>query len=191
MGRAAQPIDLRLAAHPSRPGSMLAFVALPAFLVLLTLVSVPVRLFPVQPYIVVAGNDHGRGETPSQRVVSFAGRIDSGSGPERIRSLWALAEVTQACPDYASYTVPRMLIGLQDVDPTVRSATAAALGALGAHAVAALPSLRAVRGKGDAHADHVLAEAIWWIEHGQGTPGYGECEHLVIGSPNVPGSQRK
>jgi hypothetical protein len=36
-----------LTPHPSRPGSMVAFVALPAFLILLTLVSVPLRIFPV------------------------------------------------------------------------------------------------------------------------------------------------
>jgi hypothetical protein len=37
----------RLMPHPSRPGSMIAFAALPAFLILLTLVSVPLRIFPV------------------------------------------------------------------------------------------------------------------------------------------------
>jgi hypothetical protein len=38
-----------LAPHPSRPGSMVAFVGLPALLILLTLVSVPLRVFPVRP----------------------------------------------------------------------------------------------------------------------------------------------
>ena len=33
--------------HPSQPASMIAFVALPAFLILLTLVSAPLRVVPV------------------------------------------------------------------------------------------------------------------------------------------------
>lgn len=35
-----------LVPHPSRPGSMVAFAALPAFLILLTLISVPLRVIP-------------------------------------------------------------------------------------------------------------------------------------------------
>jgi hypothetical protein len=54
------------------------------------------------------------------------------------------------------------------------------LGALGPHAHEAIPALRAARGRGDAHFDHVLAEAIWWIEHGRALPAYEECEAVPL-----------
>ena len=49
-----------LAAHPSRPGSMVAFVALPAFLILLTLVSVPLRVMPIP---LRAAHEQGEGDS--------------------------------------------------------------------------------------------------------------------------------
>lgn len=170
-----------LTPHPSRPGSMVALVALPASLILLTLVSVPVRMFPVEPYLPIFDpleDDASLPKQPRERVVVLAGRVGVGTTEERGRSLLALALWTDRCPAYAPYTVPRLAAGLEDADPVVRGATAFALGALGAHASEALPLLRAARGRGDAHYDHIVAEAIWWIEHGRARPQSEECEPL-------------
>jgi hypothetical protein len=170
---------------------MLVFVALPTFLVLFTLVSVPVRFFPVQPHIPVVDEppqENAGAESPGQRVIRMAGRLGSGTTQERLWNLLALARATESCPSYARYTVRRLVVGLEDADSNVRAATAAALGALGAHASDALPYLRATRGKGDAHADRVVAEAIWWVEHGEGAPEYGDCEPLPLSRPAGQGS---
>jgi len=65
-----------LGPHPSRPGSMVAFVGLPAILILLTLVSVPLRVFPVRP------NAFSGSETAQARVSSSAECVRVG-GPIR------------------------------------------------------------------------------------------------------------
>jgi hypothetical protein len=172
-----------LAPHPSRPGSMVAFVALPAFLVLLTLVSVPARLFPVRLYVPIGFDTSRKGDHPegqSERVMKLVKGLDTGTVEERGRKLQALVRETARCPAYAPYTVRRLVSGLCDPDPKIRAGTAFALGALGAHASEALPFLRAARGKRDAHLDHVLSEAIWWIEHGETLPGEERCEPLPI-----------
>jgi hypothetical protein len=154
-----------LAAHPSRPGSMLAFVALPAVLVLLTLVSVPARMYPMRPYIPPfdgPAQDDGAAEKASERVMRIVERLDSGRFNGRT--------------------------GLEDADPSVRAATAASLGALGSDAALALPYLKARRRTGNAQADRVVAEAVWWIEHGKGVPRDVECEPLPLnrGGRSVP-----
>jgi len=71
-----------LTPHPSRPGSMVTFVGLPAFLILLTLVSVALRVFPVSPSV-------PRPTTPPQatllpRAVTFV-----AATPEEARAIAA------------------------------------------------------------------------------------------------------
>jgi hypothetical protein len=94
-----------LAPHPSRPGSMVAFVALPAFLVLLTLVYVPTSLFPVRPFVPI-GFDTPEGR--AERVMALAKGLGTGAAEERGRKLWALARETERCPSYAPYTLRRL-----------------------------------------------------------------------------------
>ena len=36
--------------------------------------------------------------------------------------------------------------------------------------------------------DRVVAEAIWWVEHGEGAPEYGDCEPLPLNRPAGQGS---
>ena len=106
-----------------------------------------------------------------------------GTAVERRRTLLALAWWTDRCPEYASYSAPRLTAGLEDPEPTVRSAAVVSLGALGPYAFEALPALRAARGKGDAQLDHLLAEAAFWIEHGRAWPSDEDCQPLPVMGP--------
>jgi hypothetical protein len=54
----------------------------------------------------------------------------------------------------------------------------------GPHASQALPALRAARGTGDAHLDHLLAEAVFWIERGRPWPSSEACEPLSVAQPD-------
>jgi hypothetical protein len=137
-----------LSPHPSHPGSMIAFVALPAFLILLTLVWVVASLLPVRPFLPglldTATPNFSRKEE-SARLRELAEGLASGTADERGQRVLALARETERCPGYALYTVPRLAGGLKDPDARVRAATAFALGALGPHASAALPALLEAR----------------------------------------------
>jgi HEAT repeats len=169
--------------HPSRPGSMVTFVALPAFMILLTLVWVVASLFPVRPFVPGLFDTEApstSGQEESGRLRKLAEGLASGTADERGQKILALARETERCPGYAPYSVPRLAGALKDPDARVRAATAFALGALGPHASAALPSLREAQGKGDVHLDHVLSEAIWWIQHGDASPPDGECFPLPV-----------
>jgi hypothetical protein len=167
---------------------MLAFVSLPVFLVLLTLVSVPARLLPVRPHVRATLDPavSTLAERHGDRVVRLANRLGTGPPAERESTMLALADETERCPAYASFTVRRLVAGLDDAEPRIRAATAFTLGALGPTASDALPFLRAARGRTDAHVDHVLAEAIWWIEHGESLAGYGECDPLPTAALKSP-----
>jgi HEAT repeats len=161
---------------------MVVFVALPAFLILLTLVWVPVSVLPVGPPMPHAdggSEDDEPGGESAERFVELTRRIGQGGAAERRRAVVVVAWWTQRCPEYAHYAVPRLASGLNDPDHAVRDAAAVALGALGPDASPALPFLKAARGKGDAYFDHLLVEAAFWIEHGRVRPAHDdECESL-------------
>ena len=182
MEQEPRPRSRLLTPHPSRPGSIVAFVALPALLILLTLTSVPARLLPVRPFLrtAYASPESAIPESRSRRVVELVNLLGSGTPEERGRRLLALARETERCPAYAPYTVQRIVSGLADPHRRVRAATAFALGALGSHAIGVLPYLREAQGKGDAYMDHVLSEAMWWIEHGEAFSDGEKCEPLPI-----------
>jgi hypothetical protein len=152
---------------------MIAFVTLPALLILVTLVWVVASLSPVRPWL-----PHASEATTSQdeaaRMRALAEGIAAGPVDERRKKMMTLAGETERCPGYASFSVPRLAAELKDPDDRIRAAAAYALGAMGPHASAALPSLREVHGEGHTHVDHVVAEAIWWIEHGD-TVAFGEA----------------
>lgn len=171
--------------HPARPGSMVVFVALPALLILVTLVWVVASIFPVRPFVPMAFDAGASGisrQDEGARLRGLAEGLGSGTADERRLKIVALARETERCPTYAPYAVPRLAGGLKDPEARVRAATAFALGALGPHASAALPALREAQGKGDTHVDHVLSEAIWWIQHGDVLPAYGECPPWSVSS---------
>src|SRR5262245_3085605 len=93
-----------LVPHPSRPGSMVALVALPTFLMFLTLAWVVPYLFPIRPHLpAVSGSRIPNG----RQVRELADGLASGTAEERGQKVLALAVETQHCPGYASYTVPR------------------------------------------------------------------------------------
>jgi hypothetical protein len=177
--------------HPSRPGSMVASVALPALLILLTLVWLVASLYPVRPFLPVSVETEisdTSGPEEGARVRALAEGLGSGTVEERRQKTLALAGETELCPEYAPYTVPRLAGGLKDPDARVRAATAFSLGALGPHASDALPGLREAQGKGDAHVDHVLSEAIWWIQNGDASPSRAECSPLSVDPASVAAS---
>jgi hypothetical protein len=88
-----------LTPHPSRPGSMVAFVALPAFLILLTLVSVPLRIFPVGARHSPPGDDV-RGDT------DVAGPAQEGPCKPRSRILKTARRAVG--PEYRQEAAPQM-----------------------------------------------------------------------------------
>ena len=83
--------------HPSRPGSMVAFVALPAFLILLTLVSVPLRILPVDVTHSPTVDDAGRPAAGAR----------SGTGEEPIASPSGTAATAAAASGGGSPCEPR------------------------------------------------------------------------------------
>jgi hypothetical protein len=90
--------------HPSRPGSMVAFVALPALLILLTLVSVPLRVFPVRVEQTPTADDVKAASGPVQ-AVGAASRPHSPCEPKG-RVLEAARRA--AGPDYYGEAAPQM-----------------------------------------------------------------------------------
>ena len=173
---ARRPRLRQLVPHPSRPGSMVAFAALPVFLILLTLVWVVASLYPVRPWLPAVFMPRGPSpQEESARLTELAEALASGTPDERRLKMLTLAGETERCPGYASFTVPQLAARLEDPDARVRAATAFALGALGPLAAEALPSLREAQGKGDTQLDHVVSEAIWWIQHGDTFPPSAEC----------------
>jgi hypothetical protein len=106
--------------HPSRPGSMVAFVGLPAFLILLTLVSVPLRIFPVgvRQSPAVEGAARAGDESPSaggaegisspvvRGVTDATGSPDRGPCEPRTRVLEIARRA--AGPAYRQDVAPRM-----------------------------------------------------------------------------------
>jgi hypothetical protein len=106
--------------HPSRPGSMVAFVGLPAFLILLTLVSVPLRIFPIGVRHSPAAEDAGRASDGSlseggaeglsspvvRGVTDATGSPDKGPCEPRNRVLEIARRA--AGPAYSQDVAPRM-----------------------------------------------------------------------------------
>ena len=93
-----------LTPHPSHPGSMVAFVALPAFLILLTLVSVPLRIFPVGANRVPAVDD-----AKGSDALARGGAAESPpNGPCEPSSLVLEAARRAAGPDYRHEAAPQM-----------------------------------------------------------------------------------
>jgi hypothetical protein len=136
---ARRPRLWQLVPHPSRPGSMVAFAALPAFLILLTLVWVVASLYPVRPLLPAAFTTRGPSpEEESARLRQLAEGLASGTPDERRLKMLTLAGETERCPGYAPFTVPQLAARLKDPDARVRAATAFALGALGPPAAEAL-----------------------------------------------------
>ena len=162
---------------PSRPGSMVVFVALPSLLILLTLVWQGVALYPTQPSL------------PFERELSTADleQLSQGLGfggpEERLQKVLTLASDTQRCPEHAPHAVLFLASRLKDPDARIRARVASALGALGSTAAAALPSLNEVQGSGDAQFNRVVAEAVWWIEHGDAVPAFEKCAPWPVALP--------
>jgi hypothetical protein len=88
----------------------------------------------------------------------------------------ALAMLTDECPAVAPQTVPPIAEALRDPEARVRRAAVTSLAALGPIAADAVPALQAARGSDDVHFEHLLTEALWWIQHGYGWSTSGDCE---------------
>jgi hypothetical protein len=183
------------------PGSMISFVALPCFLILLTLVRLGVFVQAVEP---VNGPDSSRrllqvpqdvdvalvslvGErqlryppNTAELTAAAASRAEAASNPERIRGIRDLAWWTAVCPGYAPFTLPRLANGLQDPDPGVKGAAAIALGSIGNYGTPALPHLLASRGTTVSYFDHLVAEAVLLIGNTPAWPPAAECEDVSM-----------
>lgn len=184
---------LRLVPHPSQPGSMLSFTALPAFLLLLTLarfgVFVPFtdpfngpgsssRLFGAPRGVEVGiperePNEIRRFSYPhntADLTVDAARRAESTSADDRRRGVQDLAWWTGVCPNYAPFTLVRLGRALRDPNPRIKGAAAVGLRSTGGHGAAAIPDLLAARGTSVRYFDHLLAEAVYLIEQGPRWP---------------------
>jgi hypothetical protein len=173
----------RFLPHPSRPGSLVTFVALPVLLGVLLHLALQLLIFFGQPGLPdyayeYLKDDVANPESRSQLAALLESRVGKGTTRQRGMTLRALALLTGECPGYAARTVPLLVTFLQDPDRHNRIWTAHNLAALGPTARPALPALRRAHGSTDAHFDHLLLEAIWWIEHGSPTGSSTECEPL-------------
>jgi hypothetical protein len=191
----------RIVPHPSQPGSMLSFVALPSFLILLTLVRLglvlpvidPVnspdssrRLFgdPGDVEVVVEELNGtyrvGYPRNTAELTANAARRFESARGWRRIQAVHDLAWWTSVCPTYVPFTVPRLARALRDPDPAVRGAAATGLGSTGGHGATAIPELLAVRGTTVRYFDHIVAEAVLLIDLSPRWPPVHECEDVPM-----------
>jgi hypothetical protein len=91
-----------------------------------------------------------------------------------------LAWWTAVCPSYAPFTLPRLVGGLQDVDPGVKGAAAIGLGSTGSYGAPAIPDLLAVRGTTVRYFDHLVAEAVLLIQNTPRWPAAAECEDASV-----------
>lgn len=191
----------RIVPHPSQPGSMLSFAALPSFLLLLTLVRLGFIVTEIEPVNSPESSRRYLG-TPedvdvdleevggtyrisyprntADLTASAARRAASTSREQRIQAVRDLAWWTSVCPNYGPFTLPRLARALRDTDPAVKGAAAIGLGSTGGHGAAAIPDLLAVRGTTVRYFDHVVAEAVLLIEHSPRWPPAGECEGVPM-----------
>jgi hypothetical protein len=167
-----------------QPSSMLSFVALPSFLILVTLVRLGVFLEAVDQ--VNRPNSNRRlayaprdveidfklvdGEwqlryprNTAELAAAAASRADAGSKGERVQGIRDLAWWTGVCPGYATFALPRLARALQDPDPSIKGAAAIGLGSTGSYGAPALPALLAARGTSVRYLDHLIAEAVLLI----------------------------
>jgi hypothetical protein len=183
---------------------MLSFVALPAFLMVLSLARFGFLVWsPVSPV-----NSPGSSarwwhvprdvdlETLDDRpgsalrglfakgtadlTLGAAQRAESGAPFDRVEGLRDLAWWTAVCPDYAPFTLARLVQALRDPNPRIKAAAAIGLGSTGGHGAPALPDLLAARGTSVAYFDHIVAEAVFLIE---GSPRWGPargCEDMAV-----------
>lgn len=195
----------RLVPHPSQPSSMLSFAALPSFLMLLTIARFGVfeSLSLVDPVNSPDSNGRlwgaprgvdvdfvGEEQNGTRRLkyphetadltVDAARRAESAPGADRIRAVHDLAWWTGVCPNYASFTLPRLARALRDPDLRVKGAAAIGLGSTGGHGAPAVPDLLAVRGTTVRHFDHLVAEALLLIDRSPRWPPESECEDVPM-----------
>ena len=187
----------RLVPDAGQPSSMLSFVALPSFLILVTLARFGLFVEAVDqvnsphssrrllhaPRDVEIGFDLPDGErqfryprNTAEHTAAAASRAEAGSKRERIQGIQDLAWWTGVCPGYAPFTLPRLARALQDPDPSIKGAAAIGLGSTGSYGSPALPALFAARGTSVRYFDHLIAEATLLI---QSTPAWlpaAECE---------------
>ena len=102
-GSTRKRLTAMLIPHPSRPGSIVAFVALPALLILLTLVSVPIRVFPVRVEPIPADDIKPSG-APVGDVAAPYGR----EGPCEPKSRVLYVARRAAGPEYYGEAAPQM-----------------------------------------------------------------------------------
>ena len=196
-----KPPFARLLPHPSEPGSMLSFVALPSFLILLTLVRFGLLVTLIDPVNspdsshrllsaprdvdIVVGELNGTHRlryphNTAEFTAKAARHVQSGPRWQRIEALRDLAWWTGVCPNYGPFTLPRLVRALRDPDPAVKGAAAIGLGSTGGHGAAAIPDLLAVRGVTVRYFDHLVAEAVLLIEHSPRWQPADECEAVPI-----------
>jgi len=160
---------------------MVVFVALPTFMILLTIVSVPMRVLPGPPSVRHVWSFDVGAPPPSssaELILRIATQVTTASPDRRRHSVLALATLANECPAWASQTIPHIVDALDDPEGSVRRAAVTSLAALGPIATEAVPALQAARGSHDVHYEHLLTEALWWIQHGYGWVPSGDCEHL-------------
>ncbi len=191
----------RAVPHPSQPGSMLSFVALPSFLMLLTVVRLGVFVPVVDPVntpdsgqrFLGAPRDvdvgveelNGRNRISYPRntaelTITAARPVEWAARQQRVQGIRDLAWWTGVCPNYGPFTLPRLVRALRDPDPAVKGAAAIGLGSTGGNGAEAIPDLLAVRGTSVRYFDHLVAEAVLSIEH---TPRWlpaDECEDVPL-----------
>jgi hypothetical protein len=191
----------RLVPDVSEPSSMLSFVTLPSFLILVTLARLGVFVAPVEPlnspdssrrlfdlpHDVDIGLVLQEGErrlryprNTADLTAAAASRAEAGSNPERIRAIRDLAWWTGVCPGYAPFTLPRLARALRDPDPGVKGAAAIGLGSTGNYGTPALPYLLAARGTSVRYFDHLVAEAVLLIQNTPRWPTAAECEDASV-----------
>lgn len=189
-----------IAPHPSQPTSMLTFVALPTFLILTSLViRLPLTIVPLDPInspqsgrrhadapIDLVLNDwdsphpYGYPEDTADLTAKTAARVGLGPPQQRAQAVRDLAWWTAVCPDYAPFTLPRLVGALQDSELAVRTAAVAGLGSIGGHASAAVPGLLAARGTSVVYFDYLLDEAVFLIERTAKWPAEAVCEGASV-----------
>ncbi len=190
--------------HPGQPASMLAFVALPAFLTFVRLVlfapfmttplsslnspqswkryaNAPVDLVlnvtdPDSPHRYSYPEDSATGDL----TAATAARVGIGPPGVRAEAVSDLAWWTSVCPGYAPFTLPRLAGALRDPEWPVKTAAVKGLGSIGGHAAPAIPALRAARGSGVVYFDFVLDEAVFLIKSTPKWPAEDVCQDVPI-----------
>ena len=180
-----------------QPSSMLSFVALPTFLILVTLARFGVfveaadqvnsphssrRLLHAPRGVEIdleLPDGAWRFRHPlntAELTAAAASRAEDGSKRERIRAIQDLAWWTSVCPGYAPFTLPRLARALRDPEPSIQGAAAIGVGSTGSYGTPALPALFAARGTSVRYLDHLIAEAAMLIRNTPPWPPAAECE---------------